>query len=398
MRILLYAHDWAPTIGGAQTYVSLLAEGLVKRSSQTGGDSIEVTVATPTPAQGMNDAGLPYRVVRRPGIAELARLIHRVDVVHLAGPCLRPLFLGWLFRKTVVMEHHGYPPVCPNGLLFYEPTQTACPGHYMARRYGECLRCNATTSGWFKSVEMLLVTFLRRWLCQRVASNIGITKHVSKRLELPRTRTVYYGIEVCEAVPPPTDAAPLCLAYLGRLVPLKGLPILLEASAQLAQQGYWFRVKFIGDGPDRRRLEEMTDRLGLRDSVVFTGYLEGKELGRSLRNVAVIVMPSIWEETAGLSVIEHMMRGRLVIASDIGGLGEIVGEAGLRFSSGNVTALASCMKQVLNRPELIGQFGSAARERALSLFRKDRMVEEHLNLYRRLTVKAGMATKTVTLR
>jgi glycosyltransferase involved in cell wall biosynthesis len=93
-------------------------------------------------------------------------------------------------------------------------------------------------------------------------------------------------------------------------------------------------------------------------------------------------MPSVWEETAGLAAIEQMMRGRLVIASNIGGLGEVVGSAGLRFAPGDATALAECMRRVLHQPQLIDAIGREARVRALTLFARHRMIDEHRRVYR----------------
>jgi glycosyltransferase involved in cell wall biosynthesis len=88
--------------------------------------------------------------------------------------------------------------------------------------------------------------------------------------------------------------------------------------------------------------------------------------------------------TAGLAAIEQMMRGRLVIASDIGGLGELVDGCGLLFPAGNIEALAQCMRTVLDHPEIVEFTGNAARRRALDLFSKTRMVKEHYELYREL--------------
>src|SRR5207302_6742853 len=79
MRILIYAHAFAPKIGGAETYVMLLAGGLVGRP-----EVHEVTMATPTPAEGFDDASLPFRVVRRPSLRSLWRLVGKADVVMLA--------------------------------------------------------------------------------------------------------------------------------------------------------------------------------------------------------------------------------------------------------------------------------------------------------------------------
>jgi len=126
----------------------------------------------------------------------------------------------------------------------------------------------------------------------------------------------------------------------------------------------------------------MIRREKLENHIRITGYLAGAALAESLRDVRVVVMPSIWEETAGLAAIEQMMRGRLVIASDIGGLSEVVGSAGLCFAPGDAIALSECMRRVLHQPTLIDAMGREARVRALSLFARQRMIDEHRQVYR----------------
>jgi glycosyltransferase involved in cell wall biosynthesis len=86
-------------------------------------------------------------------------------------------------------------------------------------------------------------------------------------------------------------------------------------------------------------------------------------------------MPSAWEETAGLAAIEQMMLGKLVIVSDIGGLGEIVNDSRLKVRPGDAQALAGVIGGVLEQPALIDTFGRRARDRALRLFKRQRMVE-----------------------
>jgi glycosyltransferase involved in cell wall biosynthesis len=160
--------------------------------------------------------------------------------------------------------------------------------------------------------------------------------------------------------------------------------MLLEAAAQLRDSGLDFRLKFIGDGPERGRLEELMVARGLSGRVTFLGFLRGDQLERATQDVAVVLMPSIWEETAGLAVIEQMMRGRLVIASDIGGVSEIVGEAGLKFTAGDVDQLTACMRRVLDEPSLVSEIGRQARSRSLGVFQEENMVHAHLQLYREM--------------
>lgn len=389
MKILIYGDYFLPVVGGVQTSMNLLAKGLVELNSRqkTAGnlDQIEVTVVTRSVANGMDDSVLPYHVVRRPGFRRLVNLIRDADVVHVAGPCLLPMAIAWLARKAVFVEHHGYQAICPNGLLFRAPSQTLCPGYFDQRKYAKCVRCASQTLGFAGGVRLTLLTFPRRWLCKRMTANIMITNHVGTRLKLPRSQTVYYGIE--EATRATTERGLpredlLHFAYVGRLVAEKGPSLLLQAAKKLKDQGAVFNLSFIGDGPERNRLNELADSSGLSDVVKFTGDLRGHELEKAVVGIDVVVMPSLCEETAGLSAIEQMMRGRVVIAADIGGLGEVVDHAGLKFTPGDAGALASCIGELIDNPALARSLGSAARERAATFFRQERMIQDHVSLYR----------------
>ena len=377
LSILIVTAPFWPFSGGVQTYVDLLATGLARRGHL-------ITVATTSRAENFDDNQLSFRVARRPNLLQLWRLIGNTQVLQLAGPTFLPLLLGLMRRKPIVIEHHGYQAICPNGLLLHQPDQTACPGHFMDGAHEKCLSCLTATEGHLPAFWKWLSTFPRYWMCRRVAMNAPITQHVLNRLRLPQSRVIYYGIP--EA---PVDkqclasiaSRTVCFAYVGRLVGEKGLPLLLEAAAQLHYKKCDFRLKFVGDGPERSRLEQMAAAKGLSGKVTFTGFLRGVALRQATQDVAAVVMPSIWEETAGLAAMEQMMRGRLVIAADIGGLGEVVDGTSLKFTAGNVGQLAACMKQVIDNPEIVSRIGAEARRRCLSMFHEDQMVENHLSAY-----------------
>ena len=152
-------------------------------------------------------------------------------------------------------------------------------------------------------------------------------------------------------------------------------------------RGANLRVTFIGDGPQRKELETLTESLGLSSAVGFTGDLRGPDLDRAISSIDVVVMPSLCEETAGLSAIEQMMRGRVVVAADIGGLSEVVGDAGLKFPSGDAKALASCIERIIAEPELLPSMGRAAHARAMQLFTIDSMIWNHLVLYQEAVLR-----------
>lgn len=390
MKIVLYGEHFLPAIGGVEVSLGLLARGLVELDvNGTSRDAVrnEVTLATRTAANGMDDSSLPYRVVRQPGFWHLFHLIRKAEILHIAGPCLLPLTIAWMLRKPTVVEHHGYQAVCPNGLLFKRPLQTLCRGHFAQGQYRECLRCCSSTTGFAGGFRALLLMFPRRWLCRNVAANIMITNHTGMRLNLPRSHTIYYGIpDVHPSGLGDTSSASngLEIAYVGRLVAEKGLPVLLDAAKRLKAQGTNFKLSFIGSGPEQSRLEQLVKNLGLVDLVTFTGDLRGPALEQAVNKVEVVVMPSVWEETAGLSAIEQMMRGRVVVAADIGGLAEVVGAAGLKFTSGDSAALCSRLREVAKDRHQVERLGHAARQRAASEFGLERAVTAHHLLYKSL--------------
>ena len=87
---------------------------------------------------------------------------------------------------------------------------------------------------------------------------------------------------------------------------------------------------------------------------------------------------------APVAASEMLIQGHLVIASDIGGLGEIVDGVGLKFPAGDAVALESCMRQVLENSELANELRLKARRRGEEIFGEKRMVEEHARLYQAL--------------
>jgi glycogen(starch) synthase len=224
----------------------------------------------------------------------------------------------------------------------------------------------------------------RNLLTRAVARNVAITSHVLQRQGLPRSSVIYYGIEDSRCKTISRTNGRTSFAYVGRFVSEKGIPILLQAAKSLVKEERSFAVQLIGDGPDRRKIEDTIRSEGLEPWVQVTGFQTGAALAESLSKVDVVIMPSIWEETAGLSAIEHMMRGKLVIGSDVGGLGEVIGDAGLRSKAGSIESLAECMRQVLQDSSLVDSLGRKARNRAVQLFDRTRMIEQHAKMYREL--------------
>jgi glycosyltransferase involved in cell wall biosynthesis len=382
MKLLIYSHFFAPSIGGVETLVLSLARGLAGVRTPSGGPEFEITLATYTRVDKFDDRTLPFRVVRLPNLIQLWDLIRACDVVHVAGPALAPMVLGLLARKPVVVEHHGFQTICPNGQLLIEPAGMPCPGHFMAGRHGECLCCNSG-HGWFASRKLWLLTFLRRFLCRRAASNITPTVWLGGLVQLPRVAAIPHGLEFVTAPVAYAGSAshPSVIVFQGRLVTTKGVGILLDAARILLAQGRTFELLIIGDGPEGASLEQAAQSAPLAGHVRFAGRLEEQQLDAAFAKASVVVVPSLGGEVFGLVVAENMLRGLPVITSDLGAFVEVVGEAGLTFRTGDAEALARELARILDDPALATRLATAARQRALEFCEFHRMLESHTRVY-----------------
>ncbi len=382
MRILIYSHSFSPSVGGVETFVKRLASGL-PRQFQAGKASITVVTNTPDNSADTR-ARVPYAVERQPGPIRLWRLVGESDVILLAGPALLPILFGLLRSKRLVVTHHGYQTVCPNGLLFHLPSQSLCPGHFRAKHYLECVRCCRLEGSLINAVLRVLLTIPRRILCSRVEHNIAVSEHLGNRIELVKTKVIRNGVPLTTEQELGKDYAEHSsrFVYIGRLVAEKGVDVLLRAARILRDSGLSFQVLIVGDGPERLTLERLCGQLGLAGNIEFLGFKSGEEVEKLLEQPFVSVVPSVWEDVAPFSPLEQMMAGKAIIAADIGGLAEEVGGAALKFPPGDSAALAGQMLKLIISPQFAVSLGEKARARARDLYSLEEMISRYAELLR----------------
>lgn len=124
------------------------------------------------------------------------------------------------------------------------------------------------------------------------------------------------------AVQKPKAQTPLRVAFVGRLVPLKGVDMLIEAAAPLLKGGQ-LELDLIGDGPEKGRLGELAARLGVSEQVRLDGWVPHAQLADRLKTAQVFAFPSV-REFGGGAVIEAMALGLVPVVLDHGGPVELV--------------------------------------------------------------------------
>jgi L-malate glycosyltransferase len=181
---------------------------------------------------------------------------------------------------------------------------------------------------------------------------------------------------------PRAKAGPV-LAHVSNFRPVKRVLDVVAVFARVNRR-VPSRLLLIGDGPDRAAAERAVDAEGLRERVVFTGAHEDFE--SLLAASDVFLLPSE-QESFGLAALEAMACGVPVVASDVGGVPEVVehGRSGFLAPVGDLEAMAGRVLSLLEDPALAGALSKAARARAVEQFAAGPAIDAYEVLYRKVT-------------
>ena len=184
-----------------------------------------------------------------------------------------------------------------------------------------------------------------------------------EHVRLPATRQ---SEELVGLVRQPSQRA--TVGFVGRISPEKGLDVALRALARLDGEGVTAELEVAGDGEAGylRELEALATRLGVDGRVCFLGPLDTAALKTFYSRIHALVVPSVWEEPAGLVLVEGALAGVPLVASRVGGIPEIVRdpEEALLCPPGDDAALAAALSRTLGEPEAAAARAERAGERA----------------------------------
>jgi glycosyltransferase involved in cell wall biosynthesis len=183
--------------------------------------------------------------------------------------------------------------------------------------------------------------------------------------------------------------APL-IGAVGGLRPEKAFGLLVRAAKGLRDERGDVHVVIAGDGPERQRLEDMIATEGLDGVVHLLGYRDDVPAVVSALDVAVCCSE---REGSPLSVLEFMRAARPIVATDVGGIPDLVrdGEDGILVPAGDPAALAAAIAKLLGDPELAGELGTSARIRQRQQFDLAGNVSEIEGLYEALAAASVSA-------
>ena len=241
--------------------------------------------------------------------------------------------------------------------------------------------------GWGPRMTLVAEAYVHKWLgtyrkcvdCFLAPSQFVRDKFVEHGWDPAKFEVLPHFQDVKAVAERRAENAPLL--YFGRLSREKGVDDLLHAMRRLPS----LRLIIAGDGPERGRLQQLADEMGLAN-VEFAGQMRRAELDRAISGSRFTVLPTHAYETLGKTILESYARGRTVVATDMGSRRELVqaGKTGLLYQMGDVGQLAGAIQLLSARPDLAEKMGMAGREQVRERYTAEAHYEALVDLYERL--------------
>jgi glycogen(starch) synthase len=158
------------------------------------------------------------------------------------------------------------------------------------------------------------------------------------------------------------DAGRPRIGYVGRLAPQKRVDLLVQAFGRMREPA---DLVIVGDGPERERVRRLAAASPGADRITLTGFVQHTAVPTVLASLDLLVLPSAYEEMGSI-LVEAMVAGLPVVASDVGGIPEVVrdGETGLLVPPGDAGALATALDRLVADRELRARLATGARARS----------------------------------
>lgn len=298
---------------------------------------------------------------------EISRVVQQFgpDVVHFQNffPLISPSghHACKILGVPVVQSLRNYRLLCPTGRFFRNGTvcEECLTRSPLAGVFYGCYHNSRLQT---LSIALMLMTHrvLKTW--KRVDGYIALTP-------FSRNKFIEGGLPASKILVRPNflDRDPEVgnctrdgAVFVGRLSPEKGLMTLLEAWRGLSN----VPLRIVGDGPLRPWIERYKEKHAM-EQVELTGFLDRQGVFEQVGRARFLVMPSIWYETFGRTIIEAYGMETPVVASDLGAMADLVNhhETGLLFTPGDSADLLRCIEYALEHPGQTRDWGIAARRR-----------------------------------
>ena len=286
------------------------------------------------------------------------------DVVHfhnLVGLSVKMIDECERRAIPVVLTLHDYWGIC------FKNTMLKNDGSLCMRGGFDCLDCKATLRGESSAPSPVrnshILLSLRKVDRFVAPSQYLADRYAANGIPLDRISVIKYGIELERFRDVRREHATFTLGFIGYLGKHKGLDVILHALSLLPDSGR-VRLLVAGDGEERTNLEALCRQLRLDRVVTFSGWVDNRDIRAIYEQIDVLIVPSVWPENSPVIISEAMASGIPVIASDIGGIAELVRDevTGLLAPPRDARAFADAIERLRKDPNLRSRLGRNALE------------------------------------
>lgn len=384
---ILHINEHYGNVGGAERYLSEICSAQGKR----GDDPVVVAssegaihnAAPPprmyalTPSFGLRSARRTAGSLKRILRTERPDIVHLHNIQYFIGP---PLVRMLQSQTPVIQTVHDTRVICPRWFSKIIPSRTSPCQYPMGShcfRHG-CYPFDAMPASASGNLQKFLLVGWELALLRRLDRVLVPSTYMHQQLRIngfSAQRLEKMPLFLSAEFPPPDKrAGPPRVVFAGRIDETKGVRQFLDCLSQLSTTAWTAQVA--GSGPFLAEAKAIAEQQGLTARVEFLGQLPMGDLVRVLAAARVVVMPSMTPESFGLTGLEAQACGTPVVAFDSGGITEWLndGVTGFVVRWGDVDALASRVRQLLEDSLLAEQLGSQSQQHARQFDR-----ERHVN-------------------
>ncbi len=311
---------------------------------------------------------------------------HIHNIYHQISPSILPVLKK--NKIPIVMTVHDYKLISPNYNLYLNGRVY---NKICGRKYGRCLRDKCVN----KSFVQSLICFLEMWWHHKILKVyeksvdvfIAPSKFVKEKLvaggyDKNKVKVVPHFVEASEHQNlRMSEEEEKYILYFGRLSEEKGIDVLIKAMQQLPN----VKLKIVGEGPSEIKLKTQLTKLKVKN-VELLGYKNKDELREIIAGAELVVMPSLAPESFGLSALEAMALGKVVVASKIGTLPELVDKEFL-VKSGQVKELIDKISDLTKQPDYVKMKGYQNRERVEQMYGPKQHYQQIMAVYQELATR-----------
>ncbi len=373
LRLLTLNYEYPPIGGGGGNAHQHILRSLTRY------DDLTTTLIAPTPKpEGCDESSSPrMRHILLPIKKQALLYWRRSEIIRYLWDHYR--FLGTHLRKETYDLCHVFFGF-PTGLLAY--LNRSLVPYLVSVRGSDVPGYNKR----FALDYVILGPLLKQIYHQSrsiVANSSGLKALFDSQYPQLCAHVIPNGVDTDFFKPCPGEhSSEIHIVTVARLIPRKGIDLLINACVSLIQKETPLQCHIIGEGPEKERLMQLADQANVKKYIHFHGMMAKKEIAAFLPHCDIFALPS-YAEGMSNAALEAMACGLALVLTDTGGSRELISGNGLIISAGSVEDLTKALSDLIPSPSRLKDMQEKSRQHAHN-FSWDNVADQYYDLYKRI--------------